>query len=107
MRRLIGQIRQWIEREHGEVNYYYITQFLTAALDNAEHTFFACTRSSDKRIELERTIGCLTPDTIVGMMIRKKENWDACVDFFFVEKVLREKKADEHLGGDIRTQNIG
>ena len=34
-------------------------------------------------------------DTIVSMMIRKKKNWDACANF--VEKVLREKKADEHL----------
>ena len=39
--------------------------------------------------------GCLTPDTIVSMMIRKKENWEACANF--VEKVLHEKKADEHL----------
>ena len=36
----------------------------------------------------------LTPD-IISMMIRKKENWDACAGF--VEKVLRQKKADEHL----------
>ena len=103
---------------YGEVNYY-ITQLLTghgfflaylykigkvsspacvyceAALDDAEHTFFACNRWSDKRTDLERMTGCLTPDTIVSMMIRKKENWDACGDF--VEKVLREKKADEHL----------
>ena len=35
------------------------------------------------------------PDTIVSMMIREKGNWDACANF--VEKVLREKKADEHL----------
>ena len=63
-RRLIGQIRPWTERKHGEVNYY-ITQFLTGhgfflahlykigkvsspacvyyetVLDNAEHTFYA------------------------------------------------------------------
>ena len=39
--------------------------------------------------------GCLTPDIIVSIMIRKKENWDVCADF--IEKVLREKKADEHL----------
>ena len=32
-RRLIGQIRPWTERKHGEVNYH-ITQFLT------EHLFF-------------------------------------------------------------------
>ena len=116
--RLIGQIRPWTERKHGEVNYY-ITQFLTGhgfflaylykigkvssiacvycrtALDNAEHTFFACSRWTDKRTELECMTGCLTPDTIVSMMIRKRENWNACANF--VEKVLRETKADEHL----------
>ena len=69
--------------------------YCEAALDDAEHTFFACNRWSDKRTELERMAGCLTPDTIVSMMTRKKENCDACADF--VEKVLREKKADEHL----------
>ena len=76
-RRLIGQIRPWTERKHGEVNYY-ITQFLTGhgfflaylykigkvsspacvycetALDNAEHTLFACSRWTNKRTELER-----------------------------------------------------
>ena len=31
----------------------------------------------------------------ISVMIRKEENWDACANF--VEKVLREKKADEHL----------
>ena len=41
--------------------------------------------------------GCLTPDTIVSLMNRKEENWDACANF--IEKVLREKKADEHLVG--------
>ena len=73
-RRLIGQIRPWTERKHDEVNYY-ITQFLTGhgfflayfykigkvsisacmycetALDNAEHTFFACSKWPDKRTE--------------------------------------------------------
>ena len=69
--------------------------YCETALDNAEHTFFACSRWADKRTELERMTGCLTPDTIVSMIIRKKENWDACTKF--VEKVLREKKAYEHL----------
>ena len=31
----------------------------------------------------------------ISVMIRKEENWDACANF--VEKVLREKKADEHF----------
>ena len=43
----------------------------------------------------ERITGCLTPDTIVSIMISKKDNWDACADF--IEKVPREKKANEHL----------
>ena len=70
-RRLIRQIRPWTERLHGDVNYY-IKQFLTghgfflaylykigkisslayvyceAALDDTEHTFFACSKWSDK-----------------------------------------------------------
>ena len=69
--------------------------YCETVLDNAEYTFFACSRWMDKKTELERMTGCLTPDTIVSMMIRKKENWDAYAKF--VEKVLREKKANEHL----------
>ena len=69
--------------------------YCEAALDNAEHTFFVCGRWADKRTELERTKGCLTPETIVGMIIRKKENWDAYADF--VEKILREKKPTNTL----------
>ena len=94
-RRLIGQIRPWIEREHGEANYY-MTLFLTghwfflayffkigkvrssacvycgAIFDDAEHTFFACNRWSDKRTELEHRVRCLTPDIIVSMVITKR-----------------------------------
>ena len=69
--------------------------YCEAVVDDAEHTFFACNRWSDERFELENTAGCLTPDTIVSVMTRKKENWDAWA--YFVEKVLREKKADQHL----------
>ena len=49
--------------------------------------------------------GCLTPETTVSIMIRKKDNWDACADF--IEKVLREKKADEHLVDYTRLRERG
>ena len=36
--------------------------YFGAILDDVEHMFLACSRWSDKRTELERRVGCLTPE---------------------------------------------
>ena len=77
---LIQDIMRWLGREHEEVNFY-LTQFLTGhgyfryylnklckvntprckycgyEKDDAEHTFFACSRWADERQRLEVMVG--------------------------------------------------
>lgn len=116
--RLIPNLRVWVDRKHGEVNYY-LTQFLTGhgfflvylhrmdkvsspnciycngERDDAEHTFFSCSRWHQKKNALETEVGSLTPDNVVEVMLRNEENWDAVSGY--VEAILRQKKAEEHL----------
>jgi hypothetical protein len=110
---LINQLAPWIDRTHGEVNYY-LTQFLSghgyfcsylsnmgkvrspgcifcsADRDDAYHTFFVCEQWNEERTNLEATIGEFQPETIVGIMISDKRKWTATAHF--VETVLRKKK---------------
>lgn len=113
-RRMIVDLRQWTEREYGEVNFY-LTQFFSGhgyfrsylhrrrkvqtpdctlcgqGLDNAEHTFFKCSRWTVERQELTMTIGSsFTPDTVVATMTQNKDNWERVA--LFIESTLRAKK---------------
>lgn len=112
--RLIPQIKQWVEREHGEVGYY-LTQFLSghgyflsylrkigkAPLseciycqeeDSADHTFFRCEKWQQERTHLVNHIGPISPESIVGLMLSNQETWN-CINTY-VENVLREKRRD-------------
>ena len=116
--RLVPSISEWAEREHGEVNFY-LTQFLTGHgyfrkylfnlnrvrtpfckscghdEDTAEHTFFECPRWNDFREQTEATIGTLTPENVVGKMLRNEAGWGAVATF--IERVLRLKREEGHL----------
>lgn len=111
--RLIPQIDIWINRKHGDVNYY-ITQFLSGhgyfrtylhrmgkvnspvcrhcgeANDDVVHTFFECDLSEQQRQNLIEAVGPVTPENIVGIMLQAELNWNAVA--LFVETVLRNKK---------------
>jgi len=113
--RLIKDLTQWTERKHGEVGYY-LTQFLTGhgyfmsylqkigkvpsptclycpgEVDDAEHTFFHCSKWELQRDEVSSVVRHLHPDNIVEKMIRKKEVWEKVSTY--VESVLRLKKPD-------------
>lgn len=116
-RRLIPDLRAWVDREHGEVNYY-LTQFLTghgyfnkylyqmgkkrraacqygdAENDDAEHTFFQCTRWQQERQKIEREIGeTITPENIIALMLNKQNSWELCSST--IEGILRKKKEEE------------
>ncbi|KAL7304309.1 hypothetical protein TKK_0003109 [Trichogramma kaykai] len=117
-RRLINDLTLWIERKFGAINYY-VTQFLTGygyfrqhffnkkkvlkpncmycghERDDAEHTFFHCVKWTPRRQELQSVYGVLTPDNIIGVMLRDKETWTTFV--VFIETVLKRKKADRCL----------
>ncbi|XP_033218299.1 uncharacterized protein LOC117173767 [Belonocnema kinseyi] len=96
--RLIQQLNTWLDRTHGEKNYY-IMQFLAghgyfrsylykrnkvsspkcgyseAEEGDANHTFFECDHWVDLKHRLESEIGKVTPDNIVGLMLQNEEWW--------------------------------
>ena len=115
--RLIPLVDDWLLRKGGEVDFY-LTQFLTGhglfraylhkmgkvarpdcahcdwPLDDAHHTFFHCRKWSVEREALERALGAtITPDTIVGLMLRDSKSWARVA--VFVKTVLRSKKQAE------------
>jgi hypothetical protein len=113
--RLIGNLGRWVDRKHGEVNYF-LTQFLTGhgyfrsylhtvgkiedpsciygdgAIDDAHHTVFKCDRWKSERQEMERKTGNLTPENIVNFMLERKGNWEIVVSY--IENILRLKKPE-------------
>lgn len=114
-RRLVKDLRPWIGRKFGDVNFY-VTQFLTGhgyfrrylynmnrvrtpdckycghERDDAEHTFFVCDRWTGLRLELETIVGSITPDNIVQVMLHSTEWWQLVSTY--TETILRRKNVD-------------
>lgn len=113
--KLIGNLKEWVNRRHGELNYF-MTQFFTghgyfgkylhtmeklensvciygdSTVDDAYHTFFHCEKWKEKRQDLERKIGNVTADNIVSKMLNNKGNWDNVASY--IENILRLKKLE-------------
>lgn len=113
--RLIGQIQAWVERKHGEIDYY-MTQFLSGhgyfnsylfkmgkvtspdckycpgASDNAYHTFFQCDHWAQERGNLEAEINVLSPETIIEIVLREEKYWILLSRY--IQTLLRKKKID-------------
>lgn len=113
--RLITQVGPWIERRHGEIDYY-LTQLLSGhgyfrsylyrmgksasmdclycpgVPDDAEHTFFDCDRWTPMRRSLEMDIGVFTPDNVVGVMLQTEDNWRNVAHY--TQRILQAKKVD-------------
>lgn len=114
--RLLPRLENWLERTHGEVNYY-LTQMLTGhgyfrkylhkigkcrtpyclyeeddETDDAEHTFFWCSRWAQKRRELENQTGTLTVENLIPTMMNNEENWEAVR--LYCGHILQLKKRD-------------
>lgn len=113
--RLIWDLSGWVDRGHGEVDYF-ITQFLSghgyfmaylarvgkavnsaciygdSSHDDAEHTFFECGRWDLRRFRLMMEVGHISPDNIIGLMTSAKTVWARVSSF--IEDILRTKKAD-------------
>lgn len=113
---LIPEVRPWIERKHGEVNYY-LTQFLSGhgcfreylfrfkrkddpncpncdMEETAEHVFFHCVRFEEMKHSLDQKLGVeTTPQNAVTVMMRSKESWS---DFSnYVADILKELRRIE------------
>ncbi|KAJ8958685.1 hypothetical protein NQ318_016411 [Aromia moschata] len=99
-RKLIPQLRTWVEREHGEVGYH-VTQVLTnhgcfreylydigkidnreclycGEIDDAAHTVFHCKRWKEERKIMEEEVGRqLTPENLVSEMSESEKKYKA------------------------------
>lgn len=114
---LIPELRRWIRREHGQVNYY-MTQalsghgsfkaylkrfkisqqstcdFCACDYDDAEHTLFHCTEWKSSREAAEMKIGeKLTKDNMVNKMLESRQNWNDISTF--VSAVMKRKELDQ------------
>lgn len=114
--RLIPDIEPWLSQTCGEVNYY-MTQILSGhgyfkkylfkigksptpfclyeeseEIDDAEHTFFTCTRWENERQCMVNITGCVTVENLINKMTTNAENWRAVANF--CERILRAKKLD-------------
>uniref|UniRef100_A0ABD2W9Q0 Reverse transcriptase domain-containing protein n=1 Tax=Trichogramma kaykai TaxID=54128 RepID=A0ABD2W9Q0_9HYME len=117
--RLIPNIRVWIERRHGELNYH-LTQLLTghgffkhhsrrydhnqsaqcpvcpSSIESAEHVFYHCPRFSDERERLHSLLHeVMTPENTTRLMLASEPNWLAVASFAYsVVTRLRDEGTD-------------
>lgn len=115
--RLIPNISSWIERQHGDVDFY-VSQLLTGhgcfrqylnkfghdstphcticpdKIEDAEHTFFECPQFHSERELLCKLIGVrVKPENIVQLMLSSQSNWDAVA--FMAETVMKKLRRQE------------
>uniref|UniRef100_A0ABD2WG19 Reverse transcriptase domain-containing protein n=1 Tax=Trichogramma kaykai TaxID=54128 RepID=A0ABD2WG19_9HYME len=119
MHRLIPNIRVWIERRHGELNYH-LTQLLTghgffkhhsrrydynqsaqcpvcpSAIENAEHVLYHCPRFSEESERLYTLLHeVMTPENTTRLMLASEPNWLAVASFAYsVVTRLRDEETD-------------
>lgn len=116
-RGLIPDIRKWVTRKHGDVDYH-LTQFLSGhgcfkhylnsikkaehplcdhckqEEDTAEHTFFRCEKWGHIRQQAERRCRQdLTKENTVNSMLKDEESWDAIKHW--IQEVLKQKESFE------------
>lgn len=113
---LVGDIRKWINRPHGETSYY-LTQIMTGhgcfqeylyrfkraeseacwycgLPDTARHTFFECDRWVDVRVHAETEVGeTLTAQNVVEVMLESEKNWH--IIEHMAAEILSTKEADD------------
>lgn len=112
-RRLIKDLSAWVDRKHGEINYY-VTQLLSghgnfqhylhkmgkvespkcalcdSEKDDVQHTFFHCEEWKEARKMLEEEVGQFSPENIVELMLQSEENWTRIARY--AETILRQKR---------------
>lgn len=122
-KKLIPNISEWVDREHGEIDYYlsqiitghgcfghYLERFKLKTNDNCQycgysdtpkHTFFECEEFRGERIncnnKVEQTI---TPENVIHLMVKSKEHWDAI--YMLIRNIIYKKEKDER---DIQERN--
>ncbi|CAB0044279.1 unnamed protein product, partial [Trichogramma brassicae] len=127
--RLIPNIRVWIERRHGELNYH-LTQLLTrhgffkhhsrrydynlsaqcpvcpSSIENAEHVFYHCPRFGEERERLHSLLyEVMTPENTTRLMLASEPNWLAVASFAH-SVVTRLREMKEWTEEDDRTMRL-
>lgn len=122
--RLIPCIDAWVNRRHGEVNFY-MSQFLTGhgcfrsylhkykhddspycpscslKVENVEHVLFECPRFQYSRIRMKNSLGYdVSPENVVDRMMESQERWNAVDEFICV--VMKELRRLERARSDNR-----
>ncbi|KAH8280178.1 hypothetical protein KR054_003671, partial [Drosophila jambulina] len=104
--RLIPKVEAWMERKHGQVDFY-LTQVLSGhgcfrsylrrfghdeeggcpecgsgIVEDARYVTFECRRFDEKRAALEEVTGAdISVGTLVPLMLESPRNWDAAAEF--------------------------
>lgn len=115
--RLIPNIKEWVERKHGQVTYH-LMQFLsghgcfrtylykykhvdspfclhcTCKMEDAEHVLIECVRFDRIRSEMEALLlSSVTPNGVVRYMLESTEAWDRMN--FLLAKIMVRLREDE------------
>ena len=110
---LIPNIREWIERSHGNVGYY-MTQFLTnhgsfnqylcrfnlrsnaicescgALEETADHIIFECPKWINARRALNSNLGeTIAAENIIKIMLKSENDWNRCENY--INTVIKER----------------
>lgn len=115
-KRLIPQIKPWMECSHNEVDYH-LCQFLSGhgcfreylfkkkraanphcpydeEVDDVEHTIFKCERWNENRAKCEKELKLrLTPGNVVDVMMESEERWGLVKEM--VKDIISAKEAEE------------
>ncbi|XP_072152508.1 uncharacterized protein [Bemisia tabaci] len=115
LHKLLPSLQPWIERSHGDADFYlsqffsghgsfnsYLYRFKLApsplcplclsAPDTPEHTFFGCTHIEGKKKELETKLDTdISPTNIMSLMLNSTENWELIKTY--ITKIIKTKIA--------------
>lgn len=125
--RLIPNIKEWVERKHGQVTYH-LMQFLsghgcfrtylykykhvdspfclhcTCKMEDAEHVLMECVRFDRIRSEMEALLlSSVTPNGVVRYMLESTEAWDRMT--FLLAKIMVRLREDERAVWRAQNEN--
>lgn len=112
----IKDVKQWMERKWGEVDYHMSQTFTGHGVfgkylqrigkqehdrcwycdqeDTAEHTLFVCSHWTQQRGDLRNLCGIdVTKENVARLLLESEENWNAITAIF--SKIMKEKEAEE------------
>ena len=80
--------------------------FDDSAFDNVHYMFFACGRWVWERRCLEMEIGPITPDKVIGVMLRSRKGWAKVATFVRRTVIQLKKPALDRLTSKEEQQDV-